>query len=178
LGFAGVVLMASSQLGGADTGRRLSGIALAMLASLAWAVGTLLLKWLSSREGDFDIIGFNAALYVIGGGLLTAIAFAHDGTAGTDWGSGRFWGALVWISPVGAFGALFFFLALTRVSAARASAVIFLVPAVAVIVDVIRGKPPTGLVLAGMVLAVGGVALAVTPEVLLTRLVPLPQRPP
>ena len=54
---------------------------------------------------------------------------------------------------------LAFFAALRRVEAAQASAWLFLVPVVAVVVELALGEVPDGIVLVGMALAIAGVAL-------------------
>jgi drug/metabolite transporter (DMT)-like permease len=174
IGFAGVVLMASTQFGGGgETVRRLTGMGLALLAALGWAIGTLIIKWLSERKKDFDIVGFNAGMYMVAAILLAVITLATGGTEGTDWDSGRLWASAVWVGPVNAVGVLFFFLALARMSATRASAALFLVPVVAVLVEVVRGRTPDLVVLAGMILAVVGVAIVNTPPTALGRLLPV-----
>jgi drug/metabolite transporter (DMT)-like permease len=112
VGFAGVVLMVSSQLGGpAGTSDLAVGMALAVAAAAGWGVGTLLVKRLVERDPAFDLVAL------------------------TGW-------------P-----------ALRRVAATRAAAWQFLVPVVAVAVDLARGESPEPVVLAGMVLAIAGVAL-------------------
>jgi drug/metabolite transporter (DMT)-like permease len=104
----------------------------------------------------------NAVQYAVAAVVIAPVAFAVDGTAGTDWEASGLWGPLVWIGPVNALGAMLFLLALGRLPASRTSSVLFLVPAVAVLVEIARGAAPEAIVLAGMVLAVGGVALVIT----------------
>jgi drug/metabolite transporter (DMT)-like permease len=62
-----------------------------------------------------------------------------------------------------ALGSLAFFSALKRVSADRAAAWQFVVPVVAVLVEIARGNSPDAIVLAGMILAVAGVAIVNIP---------------
>ena len=164
-GFAGVVLMVWSQLGGSvETRQLLLGSGLALLAALGWAVGVLILRKLSQRPGGIDMIGLTAVQVVVATALVLPIAFAVDGTSSTDWGSGALWGTIAWIGPVTTIGVLFFYLALRHLSAARTSSALFLVPAVAVLVEIARGSTPEPLVLAGMLVAVIGVALAIVPQ--------------
>jgi len=156
--------MVWSQLGGArDTTRFVTGMLLALGAALGWAIGTLLLKWLAQRAPNFDMFGYNALRFITAGVLIAAIWLALDRTHGTDWGNGRFLAATVWVGPIGAIGTLCFLLALMRLSATRTSSVSFLVPAVAVLVEVIRGRTPSALTFVGMALAVVGVGLVNTP---------------
>ncbi|MGI9658193.1 MAG: DMT family transporter [Gaiellaceae bacterium] len=163
-GFAGVVLMVWSQLGGSvETSQLLIGSALALIAALGWAIGVLVLRKLSQRPGGIDMVGITAVQFLLASLILLPTAFAVDGTSTTDWGSGTLWGTIVWIGPAATLGVLFFYLALKHLSAAKTSSALFLVPAVAVIVEIARGSSPGALVLAGMVVAVIGVALAVVP---------------
>ncbi len=176
-GFGGVALMVSSQLGGeSETTDLLLGSAIALIVALAWAVGVLILRTLAQRSEGVDMVGFIAVQYVIASALFVPLAFAVHGTSGTDWASGGFWASIVWIGPAAALGVLFFFLALERLAAAKTSSALFLVPAVAVIVEIVRGNVPSALVLAGMFVAVIGVALAVVPREQLASIVPFLRR--
>ncbi|MEZ5098773.1 MAG: DMT family transporter [Thermoleophilia bacterium] len=171
VGFGGVVLMVSSQLGGSDdTGQLLLGMGLALVVALGWTGGTLLLKRLGSG-GDLEPIGFTAAQFVGGSIILVPIAFAIEGTSGTDWGSGEMWGAAMWIGPGNAIGAILFYMALAKLPASQTASALFLVPAVAVIVEIARGNAPTAVVLVGMALTVIGVALVSVPSERLSALV-------
>lgn len=164
-GFGGVVLMVSSQLGGSvETGQLLLGSALALIAALGWSVGVLILRRLSQRAGGVDMVGVTATQFLVASVLLVPIAFAVEGAAGTDWRSASLWAASAWTGPAAALGVLFFYLALERLPAAKTSSALFLVPAVAVIVEIARGNTPDALVLTGMLVAVVGVALATIPR--------------
>jgi probable blue pigment (indigoidine) exporter len=117
-------------------------------------------KSLFTRHPDLDMVGFTAGQYAVGGAAALAIAFALEGTGGTDWGSGDLWGALAWISiGASAIATLTFFGALKRMSATTVTAWQFLAPVVAVITEIVYGNTPDALVLAGMGLAIAGVAL-------------------
>lgn len=165
VGFGGVVLMVSSQLGGSvETSQLLLGSALALIAALGWSVGVMILRGLSQRAGGIDMVGFTAVQFLVASLLLVPIAFAVDGTASTDWGSASLWAATAWTGPAAALAVLFFYLALKQLSAAKTASALFLVPAVAVIVEIARGNTPDALVLAGMLVAVIGVALATVPR--------------
>jgi drug/metabolite transporter (DMT)-like permease len=166
VGFGGVILMVSSQLGGStDTTDFLLGVALAAAGAIAWAAGTLVLRVFATRRGDeIDMLSFTAVQFVAAGIVVLAAGFAVDGIGTTNWSSGELWAALFWIGPISGLGFIFFFAALGKISAARASAAMFLVPAVAVIVEIARGNIPTGLVVLGIVLAVLGVALVNAPR--------------
>jgi drug/metabolite transporter (DMT)-like permease len=162
IGFAGVVLMVSSQLGGdRPTGDLLLGMGLALLAGAGFAVGTLLIKAAATREGDaFDVMGFTAVQYVVGGLLLVLLVPLYGDVGETDWASGDLWAAVAWVAlGSSAIASLTFALALRSIPATRASAWQFLAPVVAVIVELAFGDAPSPVVLLGMVLAIAGVAL-------------------
>ena len=172
-GFGGVVLMVSSQLGGtADRTQLLLGAGLAFAGAVGWAVGTLILRALAQREADVDLLGFTAVQFAIAGAVLLGAGVAVDGVSGTNWSSGELWAVLVWIGPVSALGVAMFFGALGRLTAARASAALFLVPVVAVIVELARGNAPGPLVLVGMFVAVCGVAVVNVPRQQLALVAP------
>jgi hypothetical protein len=59
-----------------------------------------------------------------------------------------------------AFGTITFSLALRRIPATQAAAWAFLVPAVAVVIEAVRGDRPDAIALIGMALAIAGVAVA------------------
>ncbi len=162
IGFVGVVLMVSSQLGGdVPRGDLLLGMGLALVAAAGFAVGTLLIKAAATRDGeDFDVMGFTTVQYLVGAGLLLALAFLYGDPASTDWGSGDLWASVAWTAlGSSAIASLAFAGALRSIPAARASAWQFLAPVVAVIVELIFGEAPDATVLLGMALAITGVAL-------------------
>jgi drug/metabolite transporter (DMT)-like permease len=161
IGFAGVVVMVSSQLGGGPGGADLVlGMGLALAAAAGWGVTTLLVKWLAERDPDLDVLGLTAGQFIVGGAVLGVLAFLVDGTGGTEWASGELWSALAWL-VVGASALAYaaFFGALKRASATAVSASLFLVPVVGVLVEAARDNPPSVVVGVGMALAVAGVAL-------------------
>ena len=169
IGFGGVVLMVSSQLGGdRDSTQLLIGVALGAAGAIGWAIGTLILRAFTLRRRDeLDLVAFTATQFVVAAVVLLVAAFALDGSGSTTWSSGALWAALVWIGPVSGVGFACFFAALARMHVARVSAPMFLIPAVAVVVEIVRGNVPTALVLLGMLLAVLGVGLVNVPRELL-----------
>lgn len=162
IGFLGVVLMVSSQMGG-DIPRNelLLGMGLALVAAAGFAVGTLLIKAGATREGsDFDVMGFTTVQYAVGATLLIPLTFVYGDTRSTDWGSGDLWASVAWTAlGSSALASLAFAGALRSIPAARASAWQFLAPVVAVIVELVFGEAPDATVLVGMALAIAGVAL-------------------
>ena len=135
-------------------------MALALLGAAGWGVGTLIVKRLMEREADFDLVGFTAAQHLIGAVVLLALAFGIEGTGGTDWGSGELWASLVYLAALAtAVATIAFYTALRRMDATIASAFLFLVPAGAVLIEIGFGNAPDAIVLAGMIVAIAGVAL-------------------
>ena len=161
MGFGGVVLMVSRQLGGAENaGDFVLGMALALLGAAGWGIGTLIVKWLIERDSEFDLVGFTAAQHLIGGVVLLALAFGIEGTGGTDWSSGELWASFAYLGAVAsAIATIAFYTALRRMDATIASAFLFLVPAGAVLIEIGFGNAPDGVVLVGMFVAIAGVAL-------------------
>lgn len=160
VGFAGVVMMVSSQLGGRNGGNLALGMVLALGSGAGWAASTVLVKRLAQRDSELDVLSLVAGQYVVGATVLSVLAFSIHGSGGTEWSSVELWGALAFLAVGGSVvGALTFFSALKRLSARVASAAQFLVPMVAVIIELVRGSAPGGVVLAGAVVTIGGVAL-------------------
>ncbi len=161
LGFTGVVVMVSSQLGG-DTGTSdlALGMALALLGAIAWAIGTFIVKRLVVRQPSLDLPSFTASQYLVGGAVLLILAFALEGTSETDWSSGELWISLL-VLALGAsvIATLGYFGALKRSSATATAAWLFLIPVIAVVIEAALGEVPEAIVLLGMVMAIGGVAL-------------------
>lgn len=165
-GFAGVAVMFSSELrvGGGDVA---VGMAIAILAGAAWAVGTVLVKKVGAGLDPAVVSGLQ---YVLGTPALLAIAFAGAGTGGTAWGSWTLWWTAVYVGVGGLLGTLAFFAALRLISATQTTTVQFVVPVVAVLVEVARGAPPAAVTVLGMAIAIVGVGLVNVPS--RTRRVP------
>jgi drug/metabolite transporter (DMT)-like permease len=184
VGFGGVVVMTAPQLGGSSgSGDLALGMGLATVASIGWAAGILVIKAVAERDPQLDMLGFTAAQYAVGAPILVIAAFAAKGVEGTDWTAGSLWVSVAWLAlGTSALGSLAFFSALKRVSADRAAAWQFVVPVVAVLVEIARGNSPEAIVLAGMILAVAGVAIVNIPPRLESQDAsrtgrPLPWRP-
>jgi drug/metabolite transporter (DMT)-like permease len=161
IGFAGVVLIVSSQLGGDAHGRELAaGMGLALAAALGWAVGTLVVKRLLTLRPDIDAVGLTTGQYIVGGAVLLVISLAAEGDSGAQWSSGKLWLAVAFISVVGsALATLAYFGALRRLTATRVSVWLFLSPVIAVCVEIVLGHTPDTVVLAGMVVTIAGIAV-------------------
>lgn len=161
LGLGGIVMLVSSQLGRGGGGASLAaGLALALTASLGWAVGTLIVKDLVVRHPDVDLVGVTMGQYAVGSVLLVAISYAAEGTGRTEWSSGKLWAAVAFIVVIGsALATITFFEALRRLSATTVTAWLFLSPVVAVLLEIALGHTPKPIAFAGMVLTVAGVAI-------------------
>jgi len=161
VGFTGIVVMVSGQLGNIDdTADFALGMVLALAGAIGWAVGVLMTKSVFTRRPDTDMLGFTTGQYVIGGSVALVLALAINGTGGTDWSSEDLWGAVAWVAiGSSAIATLTFFGALKRLPATTVTAWQFLAPVVAVITEIVYGNTPDGMVLVGMGLAIAGVAI-------------------
>ena len=175
-GFVGVTVVILSQLGGGEGSDPVLGAVFGLLVSAGFALGLVLIKLLAERVEDLDLVSLTAAQLVIGSVVLVALAFSIEGARDTTWSSAELWGAIV----LGAdrrrtgFGYLAFYAAVRRLDPARAAAWIFLVPVIAVLVEVARGDSPKPISAIGMAVAIAGVAVtSVAPERPLTRALPV-----
>ncbi len=170
VGFVGVVMVVSTQLGGDQDGRDMAiGMACALAAAIGWAVGTFVVKELVVRHPDVDLIGVTAGQYAVGGAALFVLSSTLEGFGVTDWSSGELWISVAFVSIVGcALATIAYFFALRRMSATTATAWSFLSPVVAVLLEIVLGNTPRPVVLAGMAITIAGVAIVNV----------APQRPP
>ncbi|HZO76760.1 MAG TPA: DMT family transporter [Solirubrobacteraceae bacterium] len=160
VGFGGVVIMVSSQLGGGSIEHLALGMAVALLAAAGFAVGALMIANIAVRDPGLDMFGFTAFQYVVGSLALAVAMVIYGHPQSTDWGSAALWEAVAWVAlGSSATASICFNLALRRISAARATAWQFLAPVVAVVVEAARGNAPGPVVILGMALAIGGVAI-------------------
>lgn len=156
VGFSGVVLMVSSQLASRPgTGHMVVGMCFALLAAFGWGSGTLIVKRVLEREPRLDLLSFTTVQYIAGALSLVALALAFPDTGTTNWSATPLWLAVGWVA-VGssALASITYFAGLKRITATAAASWLFLVPVVAVVVEVVRGKAPDAPVLAGMGLTV------------------------
>lgn len=177
LGFAGIVLMVSRQLGGGrGAGELALGLGIALAAGIAWAGATMIVRRLAVANPGLDVVGLSVVQYLVGAPILIVVGFAVRGTGGTDWTSLDLWGGAMWLGfGSSAIATVTFFLCLRWLDATRTSSSQFLVPVIAVVVEAVRGNAPGGLVLLGMALAIAGVALVVAGDRLVAAAV---RRPP
>ncbi len=160
VGFTGVVVMVSSQLGGGSVGHLLLGESIALLAAAGFAVAALIISHIAACDPGFDVLGFTTLQYVAGSVVLIGLSWVYGHPASTDWGSASLWTSVAWVAlGSSAAASICFNLALGRISAPRATAWQFLAPVVAVLVEAARGNTPSAPVVAGMTLAIAGVAV-------------------
>jgi drug/metabolite transporter (DMT)-like permease len=129
----------------------------------------LCVKELVVRHPDVDLIGVTAGQYVVGGAALFLLSSTIEGFGVTDWSSGELWLSVAFVSIVGcALATIAYFFALRQMSATTATAWSFLSPVVAVLLEIALGNTPRPVVLVGMAVTIGGVAIVNA----------APQRPP
>lgn len=85
IGFFGTIVLASPSLGG---GTETVGIVSLALSALAWAFGTVFMKWKDfSRVSPIMLVGVQL---VMSAAILVPFALLVEGTADTDWSIGLF----------------------------------------------------------------------------------------
>lgn len=163
-GFAGVLLVVFADPGSIAHGSRLAiGVLLALLGALGWAAGGLGMRVLTQHEPDLDIAGITAAQLLAGGVPLIPLVLLDGGS--TAWGRPTLVAQLVFLIIGGqVLVYLGFNAALSRWPSTRVYAWTFLVPAIAVLVDAVRGKLPGLTASAGIVIVIFGVAVVNHPR--------------
>lgn len=153
VGFLGILLVSSGALDGRISAE---GVVYAVLGAGCWAIGTVTFK---QRQEQVDALWAVAVPFVVGGVLLTIIGAVTEGTTIT-W-TGDFVAALAYASLVGTALAWGLWLRLVASGeASRASAYVFLVPVLAVLLGVLlldEGFGPAQV--AGSALVVVGIFL-------------------
>jgi drug/metabolite transporter (DMT)-like permease len=164
VGFAGVVLVVFSDPGTvAHGGRLVIGFVLALLGALGWAAGGLGMRVLSQREPNLDVPGITAAQFLGGGIPLIPLLFLAGGS--TEWGSPSLEAQLTYLIIGGqVLVYLGFNEALGRWPSTRVYAWTFLVPAVAVLIESVRGTLPGVSATIGVAIVIIGVAIVNHPR--------------
>jgi drug/metabolite transporter (DMT)-like permease len=159
LGFTGVAVMFSSELriGGGDIAL---GMVIGLIGGLAWAVGTVIVKAMGARV---DLIVMTALQFLVGVPVLVLIAWLGGDMGKAEWSSGTLWAAILYVGLGGLGGTLAFFGSLRLMSAVRATAVQFMIPLVAILVEVARGNVPDAVTFVGMAITIFGVAVVNIP---------------
>jgi len=113
-----------------------------------------------STGPETDLVGLTTGQYVIGGSVLLVLAFAIEGPGAADWDSTTLWLVVAFISIVAsALATIAYFSSLRWLDPAAATTWMFLSPVVAVLLEVVLGNVPSGLVLLGMAITIAGVAV-------------------
>ena len=158
VGFAGLALMGWSSATGADF--RIVGAGLALAASAAWAIGSLLANRLTLPADP--LISLTAQL-VAAGVLLVVISSVSGLAAGTDYAQIplRAWGSLAFLIIASTLIGYTVFLALNRnVSSTLANTFNYAAPVIALgLSAVLLQEPLTWIKVMAAVIALSGVAL-------------------
>ncbi len=164
IGFAGVLLVVLADPGKIAHGSRLAvGFGLALLGALGWAGGGLGMRVLTQREPDLDVAGHTAAQFLAGGVPLIPLALLAGGS--TTWSDPTLLAQLAYLVIGGqVLVYLGFNVALARWPSTRVYAWTFLVPVVAVLIEVVQGKLPGPAATAGIVVVIAGVAIVNHPR--------------
>ncbi len=164
VGFAGVLAVVLSDPGDVAHGSALvTGFVLALVGALGWAAAGLAMRAVSLREPNLDVAGLTAAQFLCGGVPLVALLPFEDG--GTDWQDPTLAAALAFLVLGGqVLVYLGFNVALGRWPATKVYAWTFLVPAVAVAIEALRGSLPKALGVVGIALVIVGVAIVNHPR--------------
>ncbi len=160
VGFAGILLIVGSPSG---TGSNVSaGVVICLAGAIDWAAAGLAMRYLSTRDGSFDVYGATTAQFLAGGVLLIPYLVTTRPTA-TDWSSGELWASLIFLI-VGAQVICYvgFYAALRWWSSARVFSWTFLAPAVAVAIEAAEGNLPGAAATVGLLVVIGGVGLVTT----------------
>jgi len=166
LGFLGVLLVFSSQLGSSSSASNtLIGLACSLAAALGWAIGTLIVKEQLTRQPDTDLLGVVTGQYLIGGAVLLVLSSVIEGSGGAHWSSLDLWLAVAFIAIVGsAIATVAYFAALKVISATRVTSWSFLSPVVAIVIGLGLGTVPKPLVFVGMAVTIAGVFIVNLPK--------------
>ncbi len=164
IGFAGVLLVVLADPGTIAHGSRLVvGFLLSLLGALGWAGGGLAMRVLTQREPTLDIPGITAAQVLAGGVPLIPLVLIAGGS--TDWSRPSLDAQLIYLIAGGqVLVYLGFNAALSRWPSTRVYAWTFLVPAVAVVIEAVRGTLPGPGATAGVALVILGVAIVNHPR--------------
>ena len=164
IGFGGVLLVVLADPGHIAHGSRLAvGFALSLLGAIGWAAGGLGMRVLTQREPTLDIAGSTAAQFLAGGVPLIPLVLIAGGS--TDWGRSSLDVQLLYLIVGGqVLVYLGFNAALSQWPSTRVYAWTFLVPAVAVVVEALRGNLPGAGATVGVALVILGVAIVNHPR--------------
>lgn len=157
VGFSGTIVLASPSLGG---GTETVGIVSLAFSALAWAFGTVFMKWKDfSRISPIMLVGVQLVMSAL---VLVPFALLVEGTADTDWSLGLFVPLFYAAIPA---NAVTFSLMATVVKLAtptQAASTAYLIPVFGVFFGwLIRDETLGAIELLGGALVIGGVYLLV-----------------
>lgn len=148
----GVVLVASASAGATT----LEGVVLALLATLAPAAGTIMMR----RTVEIDLLATTAAQFLLGAAMLVGLSAVVEPWADVSWSAGAVLGLLV----LGILGTgvayVAWFWALPRMTLAGLGGALFLVPVVGFAGGVLTGDRPSAAELLGAAVLLLGIGLA------------------
>ena len=158
VGFGGTAVLASPSIAG-DTG--LTGIVALVFSALAWAFGTVYMKWRDfSRVSPIMLVGVQLIMSAM---MLVPFALVVEGTSGTQWGWSLLLPLLYAAIPANAVTFSLMATVVRRATPTVAASTAYLIPLFGVFFSwVLRGERLGGVELLGGVLVVAGVYLVVT----------------
>lgn len=158
VGFGGLFVMFSPQIHVAS-GRVVSGMLLSVAAAVAYAIATIIVKLAANRDDRLDPLGVMTLQHAAGGPALLIAAFASGDAHGTSWGAGTFWTMAIPAGMLSLVGATAYVTSLKRRSATHTSLVLFLVPVLALAIEIAFGRVPDAVTFSGMGIVIVGVGL-------------------
>jgi len=157
LAFGGVAVLAFGRPEAADNRTQLAGVAVAVIAPVAWAVYTIVAKPLTARAGAVRV---TATSILLGSFMVFPLAGARTVHELAHMRAGN-WGWLLFIGIGSSVaGYVLFVWVLGQMHATQASALLYAVPVVAVLSAwVVRREPLGWIVVLSAAMVIGGVAL-------------------
>ncbi len=158
VGFGGTAVLASPSLGGETAA---VGIAALALSAMAWAFGTVFMKWKDfSRVSPMMLVGVQLIMSAL---LLVPFALLVEGTADTEWTLGLFVPLAYAAIPANAITFALLATVVARATPTQAAVSAYLIPFFGVLFGwLIRDEMLGWVEMAGGVLVVIGVYLLVT----------------
>ena len=158
IGFAGTVLLAAPSMTGEAAA---VGIGALLLSALAWAFGTVYMKWQDlSNVSPIMLVGVQL---VMSAAMLVPFALIVEGTGGIDWSLGLLWPLLYASIPANAVTFSLIATVVAKASPTQASSTAYLIPLFGVLFGWLIRSERLGLAeLGGGVLIIVGVYLLVS----------------
>ena len=158
VGFIGAAVLASPSIGGGSTA---IGIGSLVLSSIAWAFGTVYMKWKNfDHISPIMLVGVQLIMSAI---VLVPFALIVEGTSGTDWSVGLFVPLFYASIPANAVTFSLMATVVKRATPTVAASTAYLIPLFGVFFGwLIRDEVLGGIEALGGVLVVAGVYIVVT----------------